>query len=240
MCGGDHPAYLCPHWEDAMDFASRHVDFKQWWRQACYDRGVSINVLHFAIIAKETCMEATPANVKAEEILLHKLWDEDEAMAAALACQEQEMLVVDVEIPAEEDEDTERSDHASSSSSSAPATTTQPPAPALRPGESPFGSSKPQAPDKPVEVTRPAVSPFATVAPAAPSPASAPATPSLEQPVLGLQQEGEAGAVQGEASSKAAPRSILAPSAGGSAVERPSSKGIRRTRFTKDNSTDKK
>ena len=121
-----------------------------------------------------------------------------------------------------------------------PAEVTQPPAQILRPGESPFGRSIPVAPNKPETATRPAESPFVTAAPAAPIREAVPATPALAQPAQGLQQSGEAGAEPGTEPSPAAPKSILAPSAGGSAAERPSSKGSRKTRFTRGNSADRK
>ena len=66
-----------------MEFASRHQDFKQWWRQGRPDRGVSLNILHFSVMARELCIEATERDRQAELTLLQALWDEDEAMAAA-------------------------------------------------------------------------------------------------------------------------------------------------------------
>ena len=56
-CGGSHPAYMCPHWEEAFAYARNFQNFKQLWRFGTPDRGVAVEVAYYRDIAPLLCHE---------------------------------------------------------------------------------------------------------------------------------------------------------------------------------------
>jgi hypothetical protein len=91
VCGGDHPAHLCPQWNEVMQRCRQTAGFAECWRFEMGDHGAALAAAVFTPFAellceKPTSTEIEQASAKAQLALEHKRIEQEvqlEAEAAA-------------------------------------------------------------------------------------------------------------------------------------------------------------